>query len=189
MHLFAALLPPAPVREELAGVVRSVAPRTTELDAVPAGSLFLPITAFGNVTRSDARALETAIAREAATWRAPELRFSGAAALEWPGDENVWATLEGDLDALNEIGRGVPTVVQRLGFFVDRRKFRPWLSVGTITDSTTAPYLERLVAALEALHGQTFRFEEISVMRRLPPLDDGSDGGYEVTEHLPLKTS
>ena len=188
MRLFSAAMPPASVLEELADVVRSVAPDTPELEAVPAGSMHIPLTAFGNVTLADARQLQASLAREAAAWPAPELRFTGSAALEWPGDRSVWAKLEGDLDELGTIGRGVPVVVQRLGFFVDRRKFRPWLSVGTITEQTTAPYLEKLVDALERFQGTPFRLEEISVLRRLPVTDDGEDGGFEVVEHLPLKT-
>ena len=174
--------------QELADVVRAVGPDTPELNAVRAESMHIPITNFGNVTLADARALETAIGREAANWPAPKLRFTGGTALEWRGDESVWAKLEGDVDELAQVGKGVPVVVQRLGFFVDRRQFRPWLSVGTITDATSAPYLERLVGALEAFEGQSWVLEQVTVLRRLPVLDDGSDGGFEVVEQLPLKT-
>jgi len=187
MRLFAAVMPPAAVLSELADAVRSVGPGTGELDAVPLDSMHIPITAFGNVTLADARQLQTAIAREAASWSAPELHFAGGAALEWPGDRSVWARLDGDVDALGTIGRGVPVVVQRLGFFVDRRKFRPWLSVGTITQTTTAPYLEKLVDRLETFTGTSFRLEEVSICRKLPVGDDGTDSGFEVVEHLRLK--
>jgi 2'-5' RNA ligase len=188
MRLFAAVMPPVAVLEELADVVRSVAPDTPELDAVPVDALHIPITAFGNVTTADARQLQAALAREAATWPAPELRFAGGAALEWPTDRSVWARLDGDVEELETIGRGVPVVVQRLGFFVDRRRFRPWVSVGTITDKTTAPYLEKLVDALEIFRGTPFRLEEVSLLRGLPVTEDGEDGGFEVLERLSLKT-
>ena len=189
MRVLAAIIPPAHVLKELAEVVRTAGPDTPELDAVAPESMHIMITNFGNVTLADARALQSAIAREAATWPAPELRFSGGTALEWRGDESVWAKLEGDVDELNQVGRGVPVVVQRLGFFVDRRQFRSWLSVGTITDVTSAPYLERLVGALDAFEGQPWTLEHISVLRRLPALDDGSDGGFEVIEQIPLQTA
>ena len=58
----------------------------------------------------------------------------------------MWTKLDGDVEDLLTIGRGIPLVAQRMRLFVDRRQFRPWLSVGTITDKTTAPYLEDLVA-------------------------------------------
>lgn len=187
MRLLATVLPPQVVLDEVADVVRSVAPGTHELEAVPAELMHLPITNFGNVTLADARQLLSAIARDAAHWRAPELRFEGGTALEFQGDLSVWAKVTGDIDDLNAIGRGVPVVVQRLGFFVDRRKFRPWLSVGTITDTTTAPYLERLVGALDGFRGTPFVLDHLTILRRLPVTEDGSDGGFEIYDRVPLK--
>jgi len=95
----------------------------------------------------------------------------------------VWAKITGDLDALGTIGRGVPQVVQRLGFFVDRRQFRPWLSVGTITETTTAPFLQSVVDALEGFEGQTWTIESISLMKRLP--EEGPHA-FEEMEEMPL---
>ena len=60
------------------------------------------------------------------------------------------------------------------------------LSVGTITDHTTAPYLESLVGALESFTGMSWQLPELTVLRKLPVLEDGSDGGFEVVRHLPL---
>jgi RNA 2',3'-cyclic 3'-phosphodiesterase len=187
MRLFSALFPPQAALTELADLVRATGPDTPELDPVPVSDMYIPVTNFGNVTLADGRALQDELRREAATWAAPKLAFGGGTALEWRGDQSVWAKLEGDLDQLQQIGRNVPTVVQRLGFFVDRRQFRPWLAVGTITDHTTAPYLERLVGALEGFRGQTWQLEHVCVVRRLPAQEDGSDGGFEVLERLPLQ--
>ncbi len=186
MRLHCALFPPEEALVELADAVRAVAPGTPELEPVPVAEMQIPVTRFGNVTQSDARALGAMLRREAAGWAPPKLYFAGATALEWRGDESVWARLDGDVDGLLALGRGVSSVVRRLGFLVDRRQFRPLLAVGTITDHTTAPYLERLVAALEAFAGQPWRLEHLVVLRRLPVLDDGSDGGSEVVERLPL---
>ena len=187
MRLFSALVPPGEVLDDVARVVHSVAPGSRELDAVPATAMHIPISLFGNVTLSDARALRATLPREAVGWTAPKLWFAGAAALEWPGDQSVWAKLEGDVDELFAIARGVADVVRRLGFLVDRRKFRPWLSVGTITDHTTAPYLERLVAALDGFQGRPWRLEEVCLLRSLPLNDDGTDGGFEIVDRVPLR--
>ena len=89
--------------------------------------MYLPITGFGNVTLGDSVQLAKALRNEALTWAPPTVHVAGGTALEFKGDESVWAKLDGDMDALNTIGRGVPQIVQRLGFFVDRRQFRPWL--------------------------------------------------------------
>jgi RNA 2',3'-cyclic 3'-phosphodiesterase len=215
MRLFAAIVPPRAVLDEVIEVVRSVhepatqpGPRrgilsrlgsgggthvarrqapprdTDELVVPPPERLYLPITHFGNVTLGDSVQLADALRADVAGWQRPEVHFTGGAALEWPGDESVWAKLDGDLDALRAIGRGVPLVVQRLGFFVDRRKFRPWLSVGTITPGTTAPYLESLVAALDAFRGRAWTVEAVSLMKRLPEGESPDD--FEELERMPL---
>ena len=113
----------------------------------------MPVTNFGNVALHDAETLLQTLRTESARWPNPELRFHGHAALEWEGDKCVWSKLDGDVDDLLAVGREVPKVVQPLGFLVDRRKFRPWLAVGSITDATTLSYLERLTAALDEFKG------------------------------------
>jgi 2'-5' RNA ligase len=215
MRLFAAIVPPRDVLQEVVEVVESVRstlgaepqaarwwqrirggkgghaagqgaepPPNTELNRPALDRMHIPITGFGNVALADSIRLADSLRQSAATWSRPEVRFAGAAALEFPGDESVWATLDGDVDGLRTIARGVPDVVKRLGFFVDRRVFRPWLSVGTITDETTAPYLERLVAALEQLQGRPWTVDAVWLMKR--PADAVDTDAFEPVEQMPL---
>jgi 2'-5' RNA ligase len=212
MRLFAAIVPPRDVLQQVVDVVDSV-PSTLTSDPGPsrwwrrqAGKgtrdrsatatvnpelarpeierMHIPITYFGNVTLGDSTKLADALRAKAGTWSRPVVRFAGAAALEFPGDESVWATLDGDVEGLKVVGRGVPEVVKRLGFFVDRRVFRPWLSVGTITDETTAPYLERLVAAIEGMDGRPWTVDAVWLMRR--PAEADSGDAFEAMERMPL---
>jgi 2'-5' RNA ligase len=207
MRLFAAIVPPRPVLDEVRAVVDSVRPASEpapkrglfsrrggrgpvvedetndELTQPPVELMYLPLTGFGNVTLGDSVRVAKALRNEALTWAPATLHLAGGTALEFKGDESVWAKLDGDIDALNTIGRGVPQVVQRLGFFVDRRQFRPWLEVGTITDTTTAPYLQAVVDALEAFHGRSWEVDAISLMKGLP--DEGPDA-FEELERMPL---
>jgi 2'-5' RNA ligase len=159
-------------------------PTTHELDAPEIDEMYIPIAGFGNVTLGDSVKLADALRPQVATWARPELVFTGGGALEFQGDLSVWVKMDGDLDGLNAIGRGVPLVVQRMGFFVDRRQFRPWLSVGTITDTTSAPYLERLVAALDAFRSEPFTVDAVSLMKWLPDVD--GKRAFEVAERMPL---
>jgi RNA 2',3'-cyclic 3'-phosphodiesterase len=215
MRLFAAIVPPRDVLQEVVDVVDSVhstptpglqsarrwrrrggkgakvadreattPPTNVELARPPIDRMHIPIASFGNVTLGDSTRLVDVLRETAATWSRPEVRFAGAAALEFPGDESIWATLAGDVDGLMVIGRGVPDVGKRLGFFVDRRVFRPWLSVGTITDETTAPYLERLVAAIEGWEGRLWTVDAVWLMRR--PAEAVASDAYEEMERLPL---
>jgi 2'-5' RNA ligase len=146
--------------------------------------MYLPITHFGNVTQGDSIRLAEALRAEAATWKRPQVHFSGSAALEWPGDRSVWAKLDGDLDDLMTMGRGIVHVSQGLGFFVDRRQFRPWLSVGTITPATTAPYLERLVEVLDSFRGHSWTIESVSLRERRPAAAASTD--FQEIDRIPL---
>lgn len=172
MRLYAGLTPPQRMLDDLDAVVRSAAGDASEIELVPVHGLHVQVARFGNVALSDAVALGNALTIEAAHWAPLELRFAGGTALEWPGDDSVWAKLDGDVEQLVAMASTVSLVVQRLGFFVDRRKFRAWLGVGHITSSTTSESLQRLVDSLEAYRGPTWTLREIFLFRGRPsPLD------------------
>ena len=57
MRMSAALIPPPPVLEDLAAVVRSVRGHETQLEAVPADLMRMPLGNFGNVGLTDRMAL------------------------------------------------------------------------------------------------------------------------------------
>jgi 2'-5' RNA ligase len=182
-----AIFPPPRVLEALAAVVRAVPvptaaeptppkgllgrlvgrkdvaadapPAPAMLDHVPIDRMHLPITGFGNRTTTDAHRLADAVAAAAADWTAPKVHFAGGTALDFPGDWSVWAKLDGDLDALAAVARGVTQSVESLGFFVDRRQFQPMLSVATVTPATTGPYLQSVVDALDAFRGEEWTVE------------------------------
>ena len=123
------------------------------LDHVPLGRIQLLVTEFGNLTTNDAHGLAAELTDAARDWTTPTVRFAGGTALDFPGDWSVWAKLAGDLDGLAAIARGVIDCVERLGLFVDRRLFRPMVSVATVTPQTTGPYLQSVVDALDAFEG------------------------------------
>jgi hypothetical protein len=95
----------------------------------------------------------------------------------------VWAKIEGDVDGLVAVASGVVTSVATRGFFVDRRKFRPWMAVATITDLTSAPYLERVVAAFDEFQGEPWTVECVTVTK---PSFDPSVGEPLEVYRIPL---
>lgn len=185
MRLHAGLIPPQRVLDALDDVVRSAAGPASEFEPVPSASMHIPLALFGNVSQGDAVTLAEALAKEAMLWAPAELRFSGGTALEWPGDQSVWAKLDGDMEQVGTIGRGVPQVVQRLGYFVDRRKFRTWMPVGQITATTTPAYLHRLVDALEAYEGPSWTLSEVCLLHTRRSTDDQTTY-LEVYKRFPL---
>ncbi|HEX4976948.1 MAG TPA: hypothetical protein VFV40_03685 [Nocardioides sp.] len=185
MRLYAAIVPPSRVSNELADLVASVAPGTRELTLVPPEAMRIPVTNFGNVTLADSLRLVEVLRDAVGKWSRPTVRCSGSAALEFEGDRSVWSRLDGDLDELFEVGRGVPKVVQPLGFLVDRRKFRPWVSVGTITEDTTLPFLEKLTGVLDGFSGTPWTVETLTVFKKIPADEYGATEA--VHEEIPLR--
>ena len=212
MRVSAVILPPRDVLEEIERLVamvdaarqpgrsrwRSLLGRSAErqrasgaaldtsvpqLETVPATGMHVPLTAFGNVAAGDVTRLARAVGAQAATWASPTVHFTGGSALEFPGDQNVWAMLAGELDALKVIGAGVPAAVRPVGFLVDRRRLRTWMSVATITNATTAPFLEEVVARLDLHRSEAWTIDHISVVTR--PVGGGGQE-LEELERIPL---
>lgn len=198
MHLHAAFIPPASVRQALFDLLtaqepvpqppvavetprglfrRKGTPEPEEevptgplLDLVPVDSLVLPITDFGYLNAEDARRLGDAVERACAELpRGPSVRVSGGSALIDPDDRSVWAELEvtdDDLAALRTIARTVVSSVEPLGFFCDRRRFRPRLAVATINDATTVEHLEQVLGALSDYQSAPWKMAEVDVLQR-----------------------
>jgi len=140
------------------------------LDAVPPDKMLLPITDFGYLASGDARRLVDAVAQACAALPVgPTLHISGGSALVDPEDRSVWADLAGtekDLDAMRGAARAVVSAVEPLGFFCDRRQFRPRLAVATITDDTTVEHLEQVLHALAAYSSESWNVTEVAVLQR-----------------------
>ncbi len=216
MHLFAALVPPRHVLDEIETVVDQVeeiatasvphpearvhrragttgrrpehgqAPSGPQLNRIRVDRMLVPITKFGNVPLTEANRLKSALGNAAQDWQAPRLRFSGGAALEWPGDECAWVKLGGDpqdLEALRAVASGVQRVSQGLQLFVDRRIWRPMLEVGTINRLTTPDYLERLMDALDAHTGSAWWQTELSLFI---PSVSGPSAPHKLFAEIPL---
>jgi 2'-5' RNA ligase len=137
-----------------------------QLDHFPLDRMLLPIANFGNVTVADSKRISEALRAVAASMAAPTLHLAGSAALEFAGDQSVWAKVDGDVEALKRIPPAVTRSVEPLGFFVDRRLFRPMLSVATITDATTIEVLQDVVDALDAFRGEPWTVGHLSLMVR-----------------------
>lgn len=187
MLLYAAVVPPAPVRDWVSAAIAACGGPTGQLELTPPEAMHIPITGFGNLALPEMRRLARVLRATCSGWgTAPTLRFSGATALEWPGDLSVWLKLQGDVEQLTAIARSVPDEVRPLGLLVDRRAFRPWMPVGEITDQTTGPYLERLVAGLDSAESPSWRFDAVSLLRIRWPVAHGQVARLEELERFDL---
>jgi 2'-5' RNA ligase len=187
--LSVAFLPPVPVLDELNRIVDSSGWDPGQLNRIATQDMQLSVCAFGNVTRGDTEELSSALERLAARWpTAPTLRFSGGAALEWPGDQTVWVKLTGEVEALEAVAQSIAPAMLTLGFAVDRRRFRPWLPLGTVTPRTDLKFLERLLAALDAHQGETWEATELSLVRANYDNSRSEAPAFEVLRGFALPT-
>jgi len=136
-----------------------------QLQLLAPEDMTLPIAGFGNVTSADAVRLGKALQAAALSTPGATVRLAGGTALEFAGDRNVWARLGGDVDGLSQMSRDVTKVVEQLGFFVDRRRFRPWLCVASVTAATTPAVLEDVVGALDEFSGEPWTVDHVWLMK------------------------
>jgi 2'-5' RNA ligase len=189
VHVRAVLMPPPPLAEAVAELVAGVEPPAEppppprrgifrrqaaepaapppppQLDLLPSDQLQIPLCSFGNLTTDEVTRLGRALEQLAAGLPSPTVWVAGGTALEFTGDQSVWAKLDGDVDGLWAVFRGINEGVERLGFFLDRRSFRPWMSLGTINEATTAPYLEDVVAALDTYRSDPWLVDGVSLVK------------------------
>ncbi len=168
MLVSVAIVPPADVVGEVSDLVGRVAGAADELTLVGRGSLQFPVIGLGNVTRLDATALcEALAARVAGLGTSATIALSGAWALEDGDDPSVALRVVGDVDALTTIASSLPTFAAELGYYVDRRRFAPRLTVARVTDATTLPVLQALVDVLDGYRSRTWDVTTVEVQHRV----------------------
>ena len=168
MLVSVAVVPPADVVAEVSDLLARVAGAAEELTPLGSGSLRLPVIGLGNLTRPDAAALCTALADRVVRLRArATIALSGAWALEDGDDPSVALRVVGDVDALTGIATSLPTFAAERGYFVDRRRFVPRLTVARVTDRTTLPVLQEVVDALDGYRSRTWEVTTVDVQQRV----------------------
>lgn len=139
------------------------------LDVLDESQVFVPITTFGYITRTDAERLADAVSEATAHLKPATLRFAGGSALVEPEDRCVWTELVGDTQEMNNlraIAGAVTSSVERLGLFCDRRRLKPRLALATINDYTTVEHLEAVLARLEEYKSEPWIIQEVAIMHR-----------------------
>jgi 2'-5' RNA ligase len=213
MRLFAALVPPPDVleraRDRVARVRPDIEPQpvplgrparrfgrrrpgsnpepTPLLDLLPASAMHLPIVKFGNLPLAEANKLADAMDEQASTWQSPRLHLAGGLGPTPDGDDSVWVSLGGDVEALEAITRGVPRVAQGLQLFVDRRGFRPHVRMGTVNHRTTDEYLAEVLASLAEFESSAWWQTTVTLM--YPAELRPGRSPYKTFRDIPLGTA
>jgi hypothetical protein len=154
------------------------------LDLEPAREVNLAMAKFGNLALNDANRLAAALQEASGEWPSPRLQLKGYSTGEAENDASVWVDLDGDLDELNTIVRGVHEIAKGLRFFVDRRVFRPRVRLGGVRPTATEPQLEALLAKLERFETSPWWQTEFGL---LTLVDQGPDlPGFRSFADIPL---
>ena len=178
--LFAAVSEPVeePRRGGVLSRLRRPAPTPTQADAVvsffPAtpGAEFVTLAKLGNVTVTDALTLTKALAEAAGDWTPPMVRVSALTV----GEVNprhvipaldVHARLEGEVDALHAMFRGLNDVAKAQRFFLDRRSFRPEFPLGFVEARHGESIPEALPGSSSPHESEWFRPTHVTIMRSL----------------------
>lgn len=140
-------------------------PAAQEFVALPPECVHLLVSRIGSTTPVDAVRLTKAVGLAAAGWVCPSVCFAGGEIREVKAERWVAAGLRGDLAALETIAGEVNRAAQSLGFLLDRRSFRPLLSVASVPGTATGPHLEAVVSALEAFEGDPWTVDHLSLLQ------------------------
>jgi 2'-5' RNA ligase len=100
---------------------------------------------------------------------APTIRVQGGSALVDPEDRAVWANLVGtddELTAMRDISQALVSGIEPLGYYRDRRQFKPRLPMATITDATTVEHLERVLETLDLYRSAPWQVSEVTIFQR-----------------------
>lgn len=187
MHVIVAIVPPAHVLDDVEARLARVPAPPGEFDRAARGALLVPVMILGNVTRPQAGEIADLL-RDGVEEDGPppEVGLRGVWALEDEGDRTVALPLVGDVDRLDRLARGLPALVAKHGFFVDRRRWAPRLTLGSVTATTSLPFLERLVDDLAGYTSQTWPVDSIALARRR--FDTASEA-WEVIETVRTSTA
>ena len=180
MRLFAALVPPPPVLDDLAEAVgrgRAGAPPSLRWSSRERWHLTLAF--YGEVDADRAPELAEHLASSTAGLPAVELSLGGAGRF---GQQVLWAGVRGtpgDLAALEVLAAAAAGAGRAVGAAVEERPYRPHL---TLARSRGPADLDPLVASLAGWVGPVWTADAVHLVRSTP----GSRPVYDVLATAPL---
>lgn len=188
MRLFVAAYPPSAASEHLAGTVAGLSlsnppspGRGTGL--IPSDRWHLTVAFLGELTddrRPDAEAaLDTAVR----DWTdAPRLRLAGGGRFGRGRFTVVWVGVRGELSTLEKLTRTVGRGMRRARLPVDRKPFRPHLTLARCGDRLTPEQVSADLATLDGYEGPAWNLTHLHLVRSTP----GPRPQYHTLARVPL---
>lgn len=178
MRLFVAAYPPAPVVDDLAGLVATLAVGQAAASGVNT-RLVTPATwhvtlAFlGEVPDGRRPEVESALADAMAGWRAaqpvpPSVRVQGGGRFGRGRFTILWAGLAGEVELLRELSTAVRRQLRRSRLPYDPKLFRPHLTLARPGDRLPAEAVLADLAVLRGHIGPLWTISELRLVRSHP---------------------
>lgn len=175
MRIFAALVPPLDVLDDIEDVVSPL--RKDDRLRWSRQDMWHVTTAFyGNVDESQLHDLRMELEHVAARSNVSELRLENAT--EFNGKTLV-LEVAGDLDGLSELARRCTTAGRTVGLSLEHRRYRPHLTIGR---SSRSRDLSELVGRLIGTRTKSWQPHELVVFNSIT----GARPRYEPITHWPL---
>ncbi|MFJ6849157.1 RNA 2',3'-cyclic phosphodiesterase [Streptomyces sp. NPDC091271] len=184
-RLFAAVLPPGPAADELAGAVGPLhtIPGAVNLRWTARAGWHYTLAFLGNVDEELLPELYSRLERAAHRTEPFPLRIHGGGRFD---GRALWAGAAGGLDTLRLLAQRADAAARRAGIpMEEHRRYTPHL---TLARSRGQADLTPYTAALEGFEGLRWEAGELSLVRSNPPVDGvpGEQPRYEVVRAWPL---
>jgi 2'-5' RNA ligase len=179
MRMYALITPPPAVLDHLRQAVTAAGVQAPNAPWTTPAMWSCRLARFGNLGLHELT-IVTETLGQIGTYCPPlALRLAGAEAHPSAASaEEISVGVEGDLDALLSLANTIPSIVQRHGLFLDRRSFRP---VVTVAQATRQPF--HAAAGLSALRdyvGPEWTATEMRLVALIPnSADEPGVGVYE----------
>jgi 2'-5' RNA ligase len=142
----------------------------------------LTVAFLGEVPDGRLEAVSAAVATGAAAGRAGTLAVSGGGQF---GDAVLWAGLSGDVEALTETAGAVAREVTKAGVTLERRPYRPHLTLARPRNRVSREELEADLQKLAAYTGPEWLADRIFLVRTER---SGQQTRYDTLAGWPLPT-
>jgi 2'-5' RNA ligase len=161
--LFAAVVPPEPALDHLRGALRRLQDRPAGPRWVGPDRQHVTLAFFGEVPAARVPALTDALTT-ALSGVDVHLRLAGAGTFPEKGDPRVlWVGVDGDVEELAGLAAVAADAGRSTGIEVDRRAYRPHLTIGRWAASARGD--RRIAAALANYAGPHFTASQVLLMR------------------------
>ena len=168
LRLFIAVEAPAPVRDALTAAQAAMQRRTRSRPRwTKPEALHLTLRFLGEVDAASVAAVSAAIARAVRRRKPFTLRLARVEAFpNGPAPRVVWASIDGDLNALEALRQAVEEELEMAGFARERRRFVPHVTLARVPGGVRPDEAAGLRSALPGapLTAPEFAVEHVSLI-------------------------